>query len=95
MSYKFGIGIFNTLEQMLDEVASEYLTAGGSNQRDFVRQCLAKQSDEELAQEVISEWELDEAGDDREESHMDSEGYDKGELAEAFGRLREKYGEAE
>lgn len=87
---EFQNSLFRTTTEMLDAIASEFLSAGGTNSEEMQRAFLAEASDAELAIEAIDGWGLDLHGDFDEPSHMEFNEYTDDDLAAAFGRLRER-----
>lgn len=84
--------IFRSQREMLDTIAEEWLSAGGSNSEETQRAVLADMSDAELAAEAIEGWGLNFPGDFGGQSHMEFNEYAADDLAAAFERLRERMG---
>ena len=59
MSWTFQGIAYQTKRDYYAAIAREWLSAGGLNSRQFVREMFAETSDEELADEVIEGWSLD------------------------------------
>jgi hypothetical protein len=79
---------------MLDAIACEWLTGGGTNDAQNVKLFLRDYSSTDLAKECIEGWALDEPANprawqeaDEAESHMARHEYDADDLREAFERL--------
>ena len=59
MSWTFQGIAYQTKRDYYAAIAHEWLSAGGLNSRQFVRETFAETSDDELADEVIEGWSLD------------------------------------
>ena len=59
MSWTFQGIAYQTKRDYYAAIAHEWLSAGGLNSRQFVRETFAETSDDELAHEVIEGWSLD------------------------------------
>jgi hypothetical protein len=59
MSWTFQGIAYQTKRDYYAAIAREWLSAGGLNDRRFVRMTFAETSDDELADEVIEGWSLD------------------------------------
>ena len=96
MNYEWGGSLFRTRNDMLDAIAEAWATAWGRNSQAETLQAFEKKTDAELAAEAIAGWGLDcgtgWCGED--EPHMTRFGYGAKDLAEAFGRVRERLCEA-
>lgn len=93
---EFQGSLYRTHSQMLYAIAETWLEAGGLNDREIVARGLSEMTDEQLAVEVIEAWGLGQTdGDDLygepSPSHMDREGYDADDLAEAFAWFRASF----
>jgi hypothetical protein len=77
MSYKFGDVLYDTSRDYYAAIAQEWLSAGGQNSRQFVRETFAEETDEDLADEVLELWEFD-----------GEPGFDPSSLVEAFADHR-------
>lgn len=76
---------FSHTQQMLDAMASEFLTAGGNNQTEQIADIIARITPLELAREAVGGWCLDEAQEPNTRSHMDINGYTLEQLSDAIG----------
>jgi hypothetical protein len=95
MTYEFQNTIYRTSTDLLDAIAYEWLTAGGLNGPDVIKELQADKTDAELARECIKGWGLDEPfdGSDDEDpprSWMDERGITEEDLVEAFNQYREE-----
>ena len=59
MSWTFHGTAYQTKRDYYAAIAHDWLSAGGLNSRQFVRETFAETSDDELADEVIEGWSLD------------------------------------
>jgi hypothetical protein len=59
MSWTFQGIAYQTKRDYFAAIVQEYLSAGGLNSRQFVRETFANASDAELANEVIKGWSID------------------------------------
>ena len=59
MSWTFQGVAYRTARDYYAAIAHDWLSAGGLNSRQFVRETFAETSDDELADEVIEGWSLD------------------------------------
>jgi hypothetical protein len=59
MSWTFQGTAYQTKRDYCAAIARDWLSAGGLNSRQFVRETFAETSDDELADEVIEGWSLD------------------------------------
>jgi len=95
-NYEWGGSIFPTRAGMLDAIAEAWVTARGHASPAETQRNFDEATDAELAAEAISGWGLDSAmgwcGED--EPHTVRFGYTKTDLTAAFGRVRERLGEA-
>jgi len=90
MTLEFQDTLFRTASEMLDAVAEEWLTAGGSNSAADVEAALAS-SDEDLARECIAGWGLDQLVDPYDPelgTWMEARDVSEADLAAAFARYR-------
>jgi hypothetical protein len=55
-NYLFGSTLYPTFDSMLDGIIIEYMTAGGMNWPDTIKQFLDDQTDEELVDDLIEGW---------------------------------------
>lgn len=85
--FEFQSTLFRNAAEMCDAIASEWLTAGGSNDAAFIAETLTEQTDAALAAEAISGWGLDAESDDG-ETWMHARGIDASDIEAAFARLR-------
>ena len=88
--YEFGSALYRNQNEMTKAIAEEYITAHGSNSAEFVAEALCRMTDEALAADCIDGWGLDKADDygDDVETHMSFNGYDAGDLAAEFRKMR-------
>jgi hypothetical protein len=93
---EWGGSLYRTRAEMLDAIAEAWATACGHASPAETRRNFDEATDAELAAEAIAGWGLDRGtgwcGEG--EPHMTRYGYDATDLAAAFGRLRERLGEA-
>jgi len=92
LTYEFQNTIYRTSADLLDAIAYEWLTAGGLNGPDVIKELQANQTDAELARECVKGWGLDEPFDDDADpphSWMDERGITEEDLVEAFNQYRE------
>ena len=83
MTYQFAGQLFNSMNTMCNNIAHEWLSAGGLNNEATQQEFLARTSDDALAIEAINDWELSgEWADDCQ--------FEKCDLVRAFARLRAK-----
>ena len=90
-SYKFAGSLYPNEAAMLDEIAHAWVTAGGSHTHAEVRDILLTFADSDLADDCITEWELDtppDPDDQDQHSHMMTHYYQASDLAHAFARFR-------
>ena len=96
MNYEWGGSLFRTRNDMLDALAETWVTARGHASPAETQRNFDEATDAELAVAAISGWGLDSAmgwcGEG--EPHMTRFGYGAKDLAEAFGRVRARLGEA-
>ena len=59
MNWTFQRTAYQTKRDYYAAIARDWLSAGGLNSRQFVRETSAETSDDELADEVIEGWSLD------------------------------------
>ena len=59
MSWTFQGTAYQTKRDYYAAIARDWLSAGGLNSRQFVRETFAETTDDELADEVIEGWSLD------------------------------------
>lgn len=83
MSYNFGGCSYPNSEQYHTAVVAEWLSAGGSNSEEFIRETLEENTDEALAEMVIdkSAW----------FGLTENEDFDLDKLIDAFRRIRREY----
>lgn len=92
MTFEFQNILHRTADEMCAAIASEWLSAGGSNDRETMLDELQIRSDEELAAECISGWGFDQpASEDAEETWMDARGVDAADIESAFADLRRDF----
>lgn len=60
MSYEFGSMLYPNARAMCDAIAEQWLCAGGNNKLPEMRKALTHYTDEQLADECIEGWGLDE-----------------------------------
>jgi hypothetical protein len=92
-TYEFGGSLYSNRAQVVNAIAGEWLTAGGANHADDIRDALERQSDAEMAGECIDGWRLNEApeswpSDDEAQSAMERDDWTAEDLAAAFAQLR-------
>ena len=90
-NYEFAGILHRKQTAMLDEIAHRWITSSGSATQDEVRDILLDASDDDLAVECITEWELnqpDDTDDPDSVSHMARHGYEATDLERAFARFR-------
>jgi len=85
--YEFQGTLYSSRREMLDAIATSWLSAGGLNDRVFIEESLAEMTARDLADEVIEGWGLDYIDDDHALSHMGINHYDADMLARAFERV--------
>jgi hypothetical protein len=91
-SYEFQNTLFRTEAEMLNAVAGEWLSAGGMNDGETMRQFLAGYSDEELARECVEGWGLDlPESEDGEETWMEKRGVDQDDISDVFADMRANF----
>ena len=94
--YVWGGVAYRAKVDMLDAIAGAWATAWGHASPAETQRNFDEATDAELAAEAIAGWGLDCGtgccGED--EPHMTRYGYDATDLAAAFGRVRERLGEA-
>jgi hypothetical protein len=91
MAYEFAGSLYRNEASMLDAIAHDWITAGGSHTQEDVRRILQDFSDNELADDCITEWELDTPPDPNDldrHSHMMTHYYQASDLTAAFARFR-------
>ena len=96
VDYVWGGSLYQTRAAMLDAIAAAWATAWGRNSQAETLQAFEKKTDAELAEETIDAWGLDSDAElcAEGDTHMTRFGYTAADLAAAFGRLRERLGEA-
>lgn len=94
MSYEFQSTLFNTVSQMCNAIAGEWLSAGGSNGRDDIESALRDYTDDQLAAECMEGWGLDQEVGDEGQTWMESRGIDMDDLKAGFARVRSNPSEA-
>jgi hypothetical protein len=85
--FEFQSTLFRNAAEMCDAIASEWLTAGGSNDAAFIAETLAEQSDAALAAEAVSAWGMDAEGEDG-QTWMQARQISVSDIEAAFARLR-------
>ena len=78
MSWTFQGTAYQTKRDYYAAIARDWLSAGGLNSRQFVRETFAETSDDELADEVIEGWSLD----------GQQPPFDRDDIAQAFADYR-------
>jgi ribonuclease HI len=92
MTLEFQNTLHRTRREMLAAVASEWLSAGGSNSRDTMIDELQIRSDASLAAEAIELLGLDQPeNEDSTETWMEKRGVERADLVEAFHDLRRDF----
>jgi hypothetical protein len=76
-NFEFGGSLYANSRQFHDAIAEAYMTAGGNNDADDVREFFREFADETLADEAADHWDLNSLPD-----------YEHAELIEALARLR-------
>jgi uncharacterized protein (DUF2235 family) len=88
MSYNFGGCLYRTQGDLLEAIASEWITGGGTFRGAAALQGLEGETDEWLADECIANWELDTAWDVEIGSQMTRWGITRDDLVEAMAEYR-------
>jgi hypothetical protein len=78
MSWTFQGTAYQTKRDYYAAIARDWLSAGGLNSRQFVRETFAETSDDELGDEVIEGWSLD----------GQQPPFDRDDIAQAFADYR-------
>jgi hypothetical protein len=78
MSWTFQGTAYQTKRDYYAAIARDWLSAGGLNSRQFVRETFAETSDDELADEVTEGWSLD----------GQQPPFDRDDIAQAFADYR-------
>ena len=92
--YEYNNVVCRTLDDMLDVMIDRWLTSCGDTPRNEVLKILDEKTDEELANELIYDYELDDPyyedhfGKEDCLSHMEKHKYTKDDLIKAFARAR-------
>lgn len=76
--YEFQSTLHRTQSEMHRHIADAYMTAGGLNKADDIARFFAEQTNEELADDAIENWEL-----------TDNPDFDRAELISALQAMRE------
>lgn len=87
MSYEFQSTLHRTAAEMCAAIAREWLSAGGNNDNETMREFLAVMTDEQLTAECVEGWGLDQPEGD-ETSWFENRGIDASDLELAFADLR-------
>jgi hypothetical protein len=95
---QWGSCLYRSQRAMLDAIAYEWLVDGAVD--DATRKILAKETDEHLTEECVSNWQLNMPEDswpdeDQKPSHMEEQDYTEADLCEAFARLRKGIADGE
>lgn len=93
---EFQSALFRTPSDVAAAIAVEWMSAGGCNDSDDIREAFSENTDEQLADRAISEWKLHEIangdavrrGDAKPQTWLDSRGLDRGAIVKAFTQLR-------
>lgn len=85
-NYEFQSTLYRNSREMCLGIAGAYLSAGGLNTRYEVRRIVEELSDEWLADEVISQWGLN-------DDWLASRKTDRGDIVEAFATIRAHFDE--
>lgn len=56
MSYEYGSTLYRTVEAMTEAVCQNYLTAGGTNSDQTVKELICEESAESLTDELLENW---------------------------------------
>jgi DNA-directed RNA polymerase specialized sigma24 family protein len=104
MTYEFQNTLHRTADEMCDAIVGAWLSAGGLNSRETMREFLTDMSDRELADECVGEWGLDERAHEEEflgedadgnplpvQTWMEKRGVDRADIQDAFARLRTNF----
>ncbi len=99
-TYEFQASLFLNSREVADAIAMEYLTAGGGNSEDQVREFLRVSTDAEMADEAIREWGLNnpvaagynEDGDIVTSPWLETRGLDRDDIVSAIARYRAQIG---
>jgi hypothetical protein len=97
LSYEFQSALYRNEREMLDAIASAWVTADGANGAQNVRRIFYGLMSTELADECVRGWGLDQRGEPRSwdeeegQSHMTATGYSADDLAAAFDRLYDRW----
>jgi len=86
----WGGQLYNRQHDMLCAIAREWVTAGGSASAQDEINTVTSQTATELAAECADAWCLSTARGASDESHMEAEGYEVADLAEAFADVMPK-----
>jgi hypothetical protein len=86
--YEFNGTLYGTRSDMLDAIAIEWASAGGTWSEATQLEIMSKASDMQLAVDAIEQWKLNIRHGGL--SHMEFNDYSTADLADAFARLRER-----
>lgn len=93
-SYEFGGTLFRTPREMCRSIAEDWMTAGGHNPHRDIRKSLSD-SDEQLADECISGWGLNQPPEDawpnQAPTWMEQRGVDRADIIAAFADFRRAF----
>ena len=93
MSYEFGSILYRTPREMCDGIAEQWLSAGGTNKLPDMQEALDRLTDEQLADECIEGWGLDEPVDQGDDfpnpTCMQTREAERDDLVTAFQVLRD------
>lgn len=90
MAYEFQNMLFRTKDEMLLALVTEWLSAGGANSREDMRECLSDMTDDEWATELIESWGLDQPNGD-ENTWMEKRDVTSFDITATFVRLRQNF----
>jgi DNA-binding ferritin-like protein len=77
VSYEFASALYRNSREMHDAIAEDYMSAGGANDRETMREFFAKTTNEQLAGGAEEDWEL-----------LENDNYDRAQLVAALEDLR-------
>ena len=83
MAFQFAGCLYRNSREFHDAIAAEYMTAGGLNGDDFIRDQFATNTSASITDDMLSP--------DQWANLSDNESFDRDEMINAFDRLREDY----